>query len=241
MKIFEIDLQQEKFYCPVTGQCLQAEEDFFADEVPSVMGYWIDGVVEEPEIMNENLKEAWEEYIENGGDVFELRNFFHDYEDASWVVFELTSYGIACGPVSSTIWYVIDLACQVPLVNILGYRVQLEAQRIDNFFSSGRNCLRARKEALELVKSLKETAQSFDGIKLSVEYSKTNNPDLTESHSILTGDRMHTEEILKALNQETEVLSSAMQEYSIMTTNMGDYKYNAVDQGFTFLYYFTAT
>lgn len=241
MKIFEINLPHETFYCPVTGACLQTDTDGFADDVPSVVGYWIGEVVEEPIIKDENLQEAWDVFVENDGSDDMPTRFLSEYNNLNWVVFELTTSGIACGPMSSTIWYVINLAYEVPPVNVLGYRVQLEAQRIDNFIPAGHNCLGARKEALELVKSLKQIAHSFDGIKLSIEYAKTSNPDLTESHSILTGDKMHSEDILVALDNEAEVLSAAMQKFSEMiTTNVDGKNYRSVDIGFTLLYYFTA-
>lgn len=109
MKIFEIDLSHETFYCPVTGMCLQTDTEGFADEVPSVMGYWIGEVVEEPMIKDENLQEAWDMFLENGSSDSLPAKFLSGYNNPNWVVFELTTSGIACGPMSSTIWYVIDL------------------------------------------------------------------------------------------------------------------------------------
>lgn len=109
MKIFEIDLPHETFYCPVTGMCLQTDTEGFADDVPSVMGYWIGEVVEEPIIKNSVLEEAWQKFTGDGDLSCRLTEFLSDYDNPSWVVFELTTSGIACGPVSSTIWYVIDL------------------------------------------------------------------------------------------------------------------------------------
>jgi hypothetical protein len=110
MKIIELNLKHENFYCPVSGMCLQDETMGYADEAPSVVGFWIGEVVEEPVIKNAKLEAAWEVFHRNDRLSFQLTTFLSKYQNDDWVVFELTTSGIACGPLSSTIWYVIDMS-----------------------------------------------------------------------------------------------------------------------------------
>jgi hypothetical protein len=39
----------------------------------------------------------------------ELIEFLKAYKAPTWAVFEITTSGMACGPVSSTVWMVVDL------------------------------------------------------------------------------------------------------------------------------------
>lgn len=67
---------------------------------------------EEPLELAEELQPLWQAYLEqrehsdNGLDVFA---FLASVEQPGWVAFEITTFGIACGPIWSTSWTVLDL------------------------------------------------------------------------------------------------------------------------------------
>ena len=110
MQLIKLELNHEYLYCPVTGQLIQDPEMGYGDIVESVRGYWIGEIADQPEIKDEKLGKAWEVFCEANEDAsWKVTRFLEEYDASNWVVFELTSYGMACGPVSSTIWYVIDM------------------------------------------------------------------------------------------------------------------------------------
>lgn len=121
MQIIELELSHSDLYCPATGEVICNEEVGMNEEAKSLMGYWIDEVFMEPFIKNESLKAAWELLVEKtdaaaeageddeGLDTLRLVQFLTEYESGTWVVFQITNYGLACGPVPNTIWYVIDM------------------------------------------------------------------------------------------------------------------------------------
>lgn len=67
MQLIKFELNHPNLFCPVTGRQIQ-EDTYFNDDVPSVMGYWLDRYWEAPVIKCEKLKKAWEDYLRNGGE-----------------------------------------------------------------------------------------------------------------------------------------------------------------------------
>jgi hypothetical protein len=69
-------------------------------------------VPEEPELLSAELQPQWAAHIaiqdaaDEGVDVVA---FLKSVDKPGWVAFEITSCGVACGPVSSTTWTVLDL------------------------------------------------------------------------------------------------------------------------------------
>jgi hypothetical protein len=111
-----LDLDHFNFFCPATGVQILGDE-LCDDSVPSLMGYWVDLSFEDPVLKNPDLHAAWESFSsayaeENEEDSpghEDLTAFLKVYDAPNWAVFEITTSGMACGPVSSTVWLVIDL------------------------------------------------------------------------------------------------------------------------------------
>ena len=111
-----LHLSHFNFFCPATGAQILGDE-LCDDSVPTVMGYWVDLALEDPVLKNPDLAAAWDDYSTiyaakyedemPGSD--ELIEFLKAYKAPTWAVFEITTSGMACGPVSSTVWMVVDL------------------------------------------------------------------------------------------------------------------------------------
>ena len=116
MQIIELKLDHFNLFCPVTGERILSDEEC-NDGAKSLMGYWLDEFLFEPFIKDQNLEKAWEQELErlkkldylecDLWEEFEL--FLSNFQYHNWVVFKITHLGMACGPVSSTVWKVLDL------------------------------------------------------------------------------------------------------------------------------------
>jgi hypothetical protein len=62
------------------------------------------------------LSKAWDSFIEQ----YEVANqdfsefsaseqFLVNYPEPNWVIYKITSHGMACGPVSTTVWHVVHM------------------------------------------------------------------------------------------------------------------------------------
>ena len=64
-------------------------------------------------VVGDELQAQWADHVaiqdalDEDADVV---NFLKGLDKPGWVAFEITSCGIACGPVSSTTWTVLDLS-----------------------------------------------------------------------------------------------------------------------------------
>jgi len=111
MQIVSLDLNHFDFFCPVTGtRILGAGEGF----IPSAAakGSWYSEIIEEPEICDSKLRSLWDSYVEKqdqDDEFYDANEFFTAINEPTWVAFEITTSGMACGPVSSTAWVVIDM------------------------------------------------------------------------------------------------------------------------------------
>ena len=114
MKIIELNVDANaNFYCPVTGHqilapeeympspatafCLPPDADDFSDITPELQVVW-DHVLAASGKANAAPCQLWKQFC----DALEHRN--------DLVVFALTSSGIACGPICSTVYLCIDFA-----------------------------------------------------------------------------------------------------------------------------------
>jgi hypothetical protein len=73
-------------------------------------------VITEPFIKDEALQKAWEQFIEahkeahsDFPDYDEIEAFLVNYPEPNWVIYKITTHGIACGPIWSTVWHVVDM------------------------------------------------------------------------------------------------------------------------------------
>ncbi|HUX59440.1 MAG TPA: hypothetical protein VMV77_20880 [Bacteroidales bacterium] len=114
MKLIELDYSDYKMYNPVKDETIVDEELF--EDSESLIAYWVDEVLLEPFIKDPALKESWDDFIakveeETDGDTpdwEEAQKFLEEYNAPNWIVYAITSSGIACGPVSSAVWHVVD-------------------------------------------------------------------------------------------------------------------------------------
>ena len=112
MQLIELSLDHHKLYCPISGEPILEPEDVNRD-APSLVAYWVEMGIDYPFIKDEKLRQAWETWSdteEHGVDPESLAKWLKKYKaDPNWVVFEITNHGIANGPVSNTVWFVLDM------------------------------------------------------------------------------------------------------------------------------------
>jgi hypothetical protein len=115
MQIIELELTHFNFFCPATGERILSSEEC-NDDAKSLMGYWLDEFLFEPYIKDKDLLKAWQKEVKRLDKLDasqsiwdEFESFLRNYNVHNWVVFKLTASGIACGPVSNTVWKVLNL------------------------------------------------------------------------------------------------------------------------------------
>jgi hypothetical protein len=119
MQIVELELNHLNFYCPATGHPILSEDGDGTAGAKSLKGLWIDEVFSEPEFKDAAFEKAWKAYYEEHFDEeedneYEIQEeFLKTYPEANWVTYKITTSGIACGPISSTAWLVIDMDTEV--------------------------------------------------------------------------------------------------------------------------------
>lgn len=117
------------------------------------------------------------------------------------------------------------------------FKGEYEINRYDNFYWHI-----SRRSAIQKALRLRKATNSYKGIRLYIEYKKSdqNRNEEIIKHFILNGKRMHTDDILTALEKESMILDRAGKIYEKMITTAGDDSYNAVNQFHATIYYFTA-
>lgn len=104
MQLVKLDLNHDNFFCPVTGQViLNGEEAFHAS--PATIFCYVDEV-SDFETISEEAKSIFEKLVidedeDSADEIFE--KFASTYADNNIVCFVITTSGMACGPVSSTV------------------------------------------------------------------------------------------------------------------------------------------
>jgi hypothetical protein len=116
MQILELELDHFNLYCPATGEFIFVEDEPINEDALSLKGYWVDEVIEEPFIKDEALRKAWDGFIEeyevdhqDFPEFSEIEQFLVNYPEPNWVIYKITTNGMACGPVSTTVWHVVDM------------------------------------------------------------------------------------------------------------------------------------
>lgn len=108
-------------------------------------------------------------------------------------------------------------------------------------FPIGNDLESARHVAIERAVEMKEfgpRATPYLGIELNLELVDiiANTPRV---FTVLTGSKMHTEDILKALDSEREIIEDAGFDVEVMVTDAEPRPYKSLQQHFIKLYYFT--
>jgi hypothetical protein len=119
MQIIHYDRWDHRMFCPVTGQPVFDEN--MEPAVPTFRAFWVAEVMEEPTIASPELAEAWATYVArvdasqetDEEEWLDADQFLESVESTDLVAFRLTSHGIACGPISQTIWVVLDLGMEI--------------------------------------------------------------------------------------------------------------------------------
>lgn len=110
MQTVKLELDHSNFYCPVTGQLITGDQVFQAS--PATVFTYVSEVGEFEQITPE-LKELWDsveaEADEDDFDIDLFEKFAEKIEDDAIVCFEITTFGMACGPVSSTVRIAINM------------------------------------------------------------------------------------------------------------------------------------
>ena len=112
MQIVELALEHPNFFCPITGKRITGDEEY--NRSPAQIGLFISEVPDDPEIYDPSLQSQWDAYlakVEASDDFLSIADFLRGINNSGWVAFAITTSGIACGPVSSTAWYVFNVNC----------------------------------------------------------------------------------------------------------------------------------
>ena len=102
---------------------------------------------------------------------------------------------------------------------------------------SFRNPMKSRSKAIEQLKLFRGEAKSYKGLRLSY------NIDGIQTIDLITGKRMHSDDILKSLANELEILANLDLPYEMPAcfTELDEVQYLTIADDLIFLYYFTAT
>jgi hypothetical protein len=117
MKIIKCspEMDTDRMYCPSTDETIFAPYyEEINENAEAFIAYWHGEVLDQPSITDEKLKAAWEKYFEKWDELAEellpfeiVEKFLKSYRISKWKVLECTFHGMACGPVSTTIYYVV--------------------------------------------------------------------------------------------------------------------------------------
>ena len=110
MQVIQLELDDWHFFCPLTGQTVFHDDG--QPNAPTLCGGWCHEVPDEPVYLAEELKPLWQKYLaaqEAAEDLLDIPAFLRSVELPNWVAFELTTRGMACGPVWSQEWTVLEL------------------------------------------------------------------------------------------------------------------------------------
>jgi hypothetical protein len=109
MKTIKLNYSKFKVYNPVKKDVIIDEE--CDDKSPSLIAYWHSACFPEPLANNKEIAERWQQYLEDIDDIPDfdyLETFLKEYDNPEWIVYVIEGYGMSCGPVSDTVWLVVD-------------------------------------------------------------------------------------------------------------------------------------
>lgn len=110
MQIIELERNDGNFFCPSTG--MKVFHDDGEPLAPSLRACWCAVEPSEPIHLDEELAPQWEAHLESqlhADDGPDVVAFLQALQRPNWVAFEVSSFGMACGPVWSTTWTILDL------------------------------------------------------------------------------------------------------------------------------------
>ena len=114
MKIIKKETRESfELYNPTTDEYVVNE--MIDETAKDFIGYWIDEVFREPCFNNSVLQKEWygfeADYVTPTEDHMELEDvekFLQGYENEDWIVYEIITHGMACGPTTNTVWFVVN-------------------------------------------------------------------------------------------------------------------------------------
>jgi len=111
MQYVQLELTHENFFCPVTGHHVVGPDTPFTPS-KAMLGLWHD-FCSEADIYDRRLREQWDEYVQackKKRQVADVEKFLRNVMDNfPYVCFEITTEGMACGPMSFTRWFVFNM------------------------------------------------------------------------------------------------------------------------------------
>ena len=114
MHVIELDVDVDhSFYCPVTGQLILAPEEY---KPSPATAFVLPPEAEDFDAMQPSLRKVWDKVKAASDDEHAAPwQLFEEFckelgHRDSLVLFSLTSHGMACGPVCSTVHVCIDFA-----------------------------------------------------------------------------------------------------------------------------------
>lgn len=111
MQLIKLQLDHDNLFCPVSGKQVTSTEHYEAS--PALVGMWVDGAIEDPEIHCDRLEAAWDAHREKDDDGYvEVAEFLRSFDRDDYVCFEITTEGMSCGPMTSTAWFVFNMNYQ---------------------------------------------------------------------------------------------------------------------------------
>ena len=115
MQLLNLELDHFNFYCPATSDKILSEDDCNENSA-SFIGYWLDDFMTEPSIKNKDLKNAWETFLDEVDKQFqrepnftEFESFLTNYPQPNWIIYKITTSGMACGAISSAVYHILDM------------------------------------------------------------------------------------------------------------------------------------
>jgi len=111
----ESEMSVDRMYCPSTDEVIFAPNyEEINESAEAFIAYWHGEVLDQPEIKDPKLLAAWEKYNEKWAELSEkldpfeiVEKFLKGYRNSQWKVMECTFHGMACGPVSTMVYYVV--------------------------------------------------------------------------------------------------------------------------------------
>ncbi len=105
------DFSYKKLYCPSTGEVILSPVlDEITIKPKAVLAIWDQQFIDKPEIFDPNLKAAWNKFFLKWWNaeinIAMVENFLSEYENPDGKVYECNLEGIACGPISRSLFYV---------------------------------------------------------------------------------------------------------------------------------------
>lgn len=111
MQVIRLERNDWQFFCPATGEPVFQESG--EPNAKSVRGIWVDADTTEPMFITPPLEQAWAQHKQQQESIDEwpeISAFLEGVDLPGCVAFEITTCGIACGPICTTTWSVLDLS-----------------------------------------------------------------------------------------------------------------------------------